>query len=322
MRRMGEIALKHARRRARGRVPGPVDQRLRQRAERRHRCSSTLEAVRRAQAPSLRGRRDRRRAQRGSSPASRTASSACSRRRRSTASAASAASSCSRGPRAASGYGALHEAATGAHRQGATQTPGLAGLFSQLPGQRAAARRRRRPRPRPRRMGVPLDRRLRHAAGLPRLALRQRLQPLRPHLPGQRRRPTRRSATPAEDISAAARSATRTGEMVPLGTLVDGRSEPTARIRSIHYNGYPAADDQRRRRARLSAPARRMAADRAASPRQTLPRGMGFEWTELTYQQIAGRQHGAASSSRCACCSSSWCWPRSTRAGRCRWRSS
>ncbi len=54
----------------------------------------------------------------------------------------------------------------------------------ELPDQRAAAARRRRPRQgQAARRGR--DRRLRHHADLPRLALRQRLQPLRPHLPGQ-----------------------------------------------------------------------------------------------------------------------------------------
>ena len=55
----------------------------------------------------------------------------------------------------------------------------------ELPGQRAADRRRRRSRAREelRRLA---HRRVRDAAGLPRLALRQRLQPVRPHLPGQR----------------------------------------------------------------------------------------------------------------------------------------
>ena len=55
----------------------------------------------------------------------------------------------------------------------------------ELPGERAADRRRRRSRAREElRRGA--DRRLRDAAGLSRLALRERLQPLRPHLSGQR----------------------------------------------------------------------------------------------------------------------------------------
>ena len=43
------------------------------------------------------------------------------------------------------GYEALDKATQGVHRRRRAQTPELAGLFSELPGQRAAALRRRRP---------------------------------------------------------------------------------------------------------------------------------------------------------------------------------
>ena len=59
------------------------------------------------------------------------------------------------------------------------------GPLLQLPGQRAADRRARRSRAR-QDLRRAADRGVRHAAGLPRVALRERLQPLRPHLPGQR----------------------------------------------------------------------------------------------------------------------------------------
>ena len=55
----------------------------------------------------------------------------------------------------------------------------------QLPGQRAAARRRGRPR-QGQGAGRAADRAVRHAADLPGLGLRQRLQPVRPHLAGDR----------------------------------------------------------------------------------------------------------------------------------------
>ena len=62
---------------------------------------------------------------------------------------------------------------------------GPARSVHQLPGQHALAVPRHRPRPR--QDDGRLDGRgVQHAAGLPRLALRQRLQPLRPHLAGQR----------------------------------------------------------------------------------------------------------------------------------------
>ena len=89
-----------------------------------------------------------------------------------------------------------------------------------LPRQHAAALRRHRPRASAMTQGVALERRVRHAAGLPGLAVRQRLQPLRPHLAGDR---PGRAAVPRPDRgrAAAARSATRAGEMVPLGSLAD-----------------------------------------------------------------------------------------------------
>jgi len=50
---------------------------------------------------------------------------------------------------------------------------------------------------------------------------------------------------------------------------------------------------------------------------ETLPNGIGYEWTELTYQQkLAGNTPSWFS--RSAFCSYSWFSPRSTRAGRCR----
>ena len=57
-------------------------------------------------------------------------------------------------------------------------------------------------------------------------------------------------------------------------------------------------------------------------PRETLPEGLGFEWTELAYQQIRRRQHGDLRLRARRWCSCSWCSPPSTKAGRCRWPSS
>ncbi len=69
-----------------------------------------------------------------------------------------------------------------------------------LPGQRAAARRRGRSR-QGQGPGRGAHRALRDAAGLPRLGLRERLQPLRPHLPGHRPGRRGRSATTSDDIA-------------------------------------------------------------------------------------------------------------------------
>ena len=107
--------------------------------------------------------------------------------------------------------------------------------FQRLPRRHAAALRRHR-RTKAQKLGVPIERRLRHAADLPRLGLRQRLQPLRPHLAGDRAgRPPFRLEP--DDI-ASSRCATPTGEMVPLGTLfhVPRHRRPDDRPR---YNLYP-----------------------------------------------------------------------------------
>ena len=72
-------------------------------------------------------------------------------------------------------------------------------------------------------MGVSLERRLRHPPGLPGLALRQRLQPLRPHLAGQRPG-RRRYRMQIEDIKQL-KVRNAAGEMVPLGTLASVRDD-------------------------------------------------------------------------------------------------
>ena len=86
--------------------------------------------------------------------------------------------------RAGLGYEALDEA-TKAFMAKAYAGARAGRAVLQLPGQRAAALRRRRPR-----QGAAArraaDRRVRDDADLSRLALRQRLQPVRPHLPGAR----------------------------------------------------------------------------------------------------------------------------------------
>jgi multidrug efflux pump len=76
------------------------------------------------------------------------------------------------------------------------------------------------------------------------------------------------------------------GQMVPMGTLVTVR-EAFGPDRVMRYNGYPAAEIN-------GAPAPGYSSGQAEAfieglVRQTLPPGMAYEWTELTYQQrIAG----------------------------------
>jgi multidrug efflux pump len=76
------------------------------------------------------------------------------------------------------------------------------------------------------------------------------------------------------------------GQMVPIGTLVSVR-EAFGPDRVMRYNGYPAAEIN-------GAPAPGYSSGQAEAfieglVKQTLPPGMAYEWTELTYQQrIAG----------------------------------
>jgi hydrophobe/amphiphile efflux-1 (HAE1) family protein len=73
------------------------------------------------------------------------------------------------------------------------------------------------------------------------------------------------------------------GEMVPLGSLLTVR-QSYGPDRALHYNAYPAADVS-------GAPAPGISSGQAIAlvekiAKETLPNGIGYEWTELTYQQI------------------------------------
>ena len=86
-----------------------------------------------------------------------------------------------------------------------------------------------------------------------------------------------------EDI-ANLRTRNARGEMVPIGSMVH-MSQTYGPDPVIRYNGYPAADLTGESDARVlsSAQAVETVADIAAA---TLPNGMSFEWTDLTYQQV------------------------------------
>ncbi len=149
-------------------------------------------------------------------------------------------------------------------------------------------------------------------------ALRQRLQPVRPHLAGDRagRRPV--SAT-ASRTSRSCRPATTAGEMVPIGFDGEHQGQTFGPDPVLRYNGYPAADLTGEADAAPAARRRR----RCTLPKlaqQVLPGRHDLEWTDLSYQQVHARSTAPASCSRSACCWRSWCWRRCTRAGRCRWR--
>jgi multidrug efflux pump len=73
------------------------------------------------------------------------------------------------------------------------------------------------------------------------------------------------------------------GKMVPLGAVLQV-SETTGPDSAMHYNGYRSADLN-------GGPAPGYSTGQAQAAitkilNETLPKGMGFEWTDLTYQQI------------------------------------
>jgi hydrophobe/amphiphile efflux-1 (HAE1) family protein len=73
------------------------------------------------------------------------------------------------------------------------------------------------------------------------------------------------------------------GQMVPLGSLVKVR-ETHGPDRAMRYNGYPAAEIN-------GGPAPGFSSGQAEAliariTKDTLPKGMAYEWTELTYQRI------------------------------------
>jgi multidrug efflux pump len=73
------------------------------------------------------------------------------------------------------------------------------------------------------------------------------------------------------------------GEMVPLGTLVWVQAV-TGPDKVVRYNLYPSAEINGNQAPGVSS-GQAIALMEALANRE-LPRGMGFEWTELTYQQI------------------------------------
>jgi len=73
------------------------------------------------------------------------------------------------------------------------------------------------------------------------------------------------------------------GEMVPLGSFVSVR-QSVGPDRVQHYNGFPTAEINGGAAPGYSSGQAQDAMERLA--KNTLPNGMSFEWTELTYQQI------------------------------------
>lgn len=74
-----------------------------------------------------------------------------------------------------------------------------------------------------------------------------------------------------------------TGEMIPLATLMTIR-QSAGPERAMRYNGFPTADVSGTAAAGYSSGQAQAAIERTAA--ETLPPGISFEWTDLTYQQI------------------------------------
>jgi hydrophobe/amphiphile efflux-1 (HAE1) family protein len=94
------------------------------------------------------------------------------------------------------------------------------------------------------------------------------------------------------DVSDISRLKTRNtfGEMVPLGAVVDVR-RVAGPDRVVHYNLYPAAEVNGSAGAGASSGDAIGAMERLAA--STLPRGFGFEWTDLSYQETQAGSGGA-----------------------------
>jgi len=76
------------------------------------------------------------------------------------------------------------------------------------------------------------------------------------------------------------------GEMVPLSSVLK-MTQSYGPDRAMRYNGFPSADVNGGAAPGYSTGEAQAAVERIAA--ETLPRGIGFEWTELTYQEkIAG----------------------------------
>ena len=190
----------------------------------------------------------------------------------------------------------------------AAQTPGpVAGVLAVRDLDAAALSRHR-----PHQGAAPRHRRARcvlRVADLSRLVLRQRLQPVRPHLPRHRAGDRRRAhGTPrtCSRSACAIRAATpcRSARSPPCATS-PARIACRATI-SIRRPSSTA------RRARLFARARRWRSCRSSRPRRcrTASATNGRRWRSSSSAPATPR----CSPSCSRWCSCSWCWPRSSKA--------
>ncbi|SOC35672.1 multidrug efflux pump [Rhizobium subbaraonis] len=92
----------------------------------------------------------------------------------------------------------------------------------------------------------------------------------------------------AEDIGTL-KVRSQTGEMIPLSTLLKVEAT-TGPERTTRYNGFLAADINGGPAPGFSSGQAQAAVERIAA--ETLPKGISFEWTDLTYQQILAGSSG------------------------------
>ncbi|HKY02854.1 MAG TPA: efflux RND transporter permease subunit [Burkholderiales bacterium] len=86
----------------------------------------------------------------------------------------------------------------------------------------------------------------------------------------------------AEDIGAL-KTRNRDGEMLPLASLMDVE-QSYGPGRAMRYNAFPTADINGAAGPGFSSGEAQAAIEKIVN--ETLPRGMAFEWTDLTYQEI------------------------------------
>ena len=144
-----------------------------------------------------------------------------------------------------------------------------AALSRHRPHQGAAARHQR-------------ARRVRRAADLSRLGLCQRLQPVRPHLPGDGAGATPNTATIPKDVLKI-RVRNTSGDTVPLGSFTTVRNI-SGPYRVPRYNLYPAAELDGDAAPGFSQGQAIEIMEKLAA--ETLPDGFGYEWTTLAFQQF------------------------------------
>ena len=213
--------------------------------------------------------------------------------------------------RAGLGYEALNDATQGVHRQGQARRRELAGRVLQLPGQRAAALRRHRPH-----QGAAArrarDRRVRHDADLPRLALRQRLQQVRPHLLRCGVQADAPFRARADDIGAAEGALRHRRDGAAVGAA-EGQADRRAR-------SAPCATTASSPPTSTAAPAPGYSSGQAQAAvethrgRNACRKGIALRVDRPDLPGNPRRQLGAVWCSRWRCCWCSWCSPRSTKA--------